>query len=56
VTYDSITGAFVFTNSATGTASTLTVATGTLASALGLDAASSPTLSQGAAMTRRAAR
>ncbi len=49
VSYDPITSAFVFTNTATGTASTLTVATGTLASALGLDAASSPVLSQGAA-------
>lgn len=48
VTYDSISGGFLFTDSTTGTASTLTYATGTLANGLKLTAALGATLSAGA--------
>lgn len=48
VTYDSVAGAFLFTNTTTGAASTLTAATGTLATGLGLTVATGATLSQGA--------
>lgn len=50
VTYDSVSAAFVFTNTVTGTSSTITyVTTDALATALGLTAATGAVLSQGAA-------
>jgi hypothetical protein len=49
VTYDSQRAAFLVTNTATGTASTATYATGTLAAGLKLDQADGAILSQGAA-------
>lgn len=48
VTYDSIAGAFLFTNTATGDTSTLTYASGTLAAGLKLTQATGAVLSQGA--------
>lgn len=48
VTYDSVSGAFVFTNTATGAASTITFATGSLAAPLLLTSAAGAVLSQGA--------
>jgi Protein of unknown function (DUF3383) len=48
VVFDPIHQAFLITSTATGAAASITFATGTLASALGLDAASGGTLSQGA--------
>ena len=48
VTYDSVSGAFVFTNSTTGASSTLTYCTGTLSTALKLTLATGAVLSQGA--------
>jgi len=50
VTYDSVAGAFTFTTNATGATSTITVASGSLASGLGLTAAAGAVLSQGAAV------
>jgi hypothetical protein len=47
VTYDSLFDAFVFTSSTTGAASTLTYATGTLASGVKLTASAGAVLSQG---------
>ena len=49
VTYDSVSGAFVFTSTTTGTGSTITFATGTMAASLLLQAAQGATISQGAA-------
>lgn len=51
VTYDSVSGGFLFTNSTTGTGSTMTFATGSLSTALALTSAAGATLSQGAAAT-----
>lgn len=48
VTFDSVSGAFVFDNSSTGPASTITFATGTLSAALKLTAATGAVVSQGA--------
>lgn len=48
VTYDSVSGAFVFTSNTTGATSTITVATGTLSAGLKLTTATGATLSQGA--------
>lgn len=48
VSYDSISGGFLFTNSTTGAASTITVATGTLAAGLKLTTATGAVTSQGA--------
>lgn len=48
VTYDSISGGFLFTNTATGAASTITAATGTLAAGLKLTTATGAVTSQGA--------
>jgi hypothetical protein len=48
VTYDSVSSAFLFTNTATGAASTIGYATGTLAAEIYLTAATGATLSQGA--------
>ena len=48
VSYDSVSGAFVFLNSTTGASSTMTVATGTLAASLMLTTATGAVLSQGA--------
>lgn len=48
VSYDSVSGGFVFTTAATGAAATLTYASGTLSAGLGLTAAAGATLSQGA--------
>lgn len=48
VTFDSVSGAFVFTNTTTGTSSTLTVASGTLAASLMLTSTAGAVLSQGA--------
>ncbi|PVX61236.1 DUF3383 domain-containing protein [Paraburkholderia unamae] len=50
VTYDSVSGAFVFTSTATGATATITYATGTLAAGLLLTAATGATLSQGSAV------
>lgn len=50
VSYDSISGGFVFTSNTTGASSTITVATGTLAAGLKLTAATGAVLSQGAAV------
>lgn len=50
VTYDSISGGFLFQVTATGGASTMTYATGTLATSLALTAATGASLSQGAAV------
>jgi hypothetical protein len=49
VTYDSVSGAFVFTSTATGATETIIYATGTLASGLLLTQATGAVLSQGAA-------
>jgi hypothetical protein len=49
VTYDSVSGAFVFTSTASGATATITYATGTLAAGLLLTQAAGATLSQGAA-------
>lgn len=49
VSFDSISSAFVFTNTTTGATSTMTVATGTLAASLMLTTATGAVLSQGAA-------
>jgi hypothetical protein len=49
VTYDSVSGAFVFTSTSTGATETVTYATGTLAADLLLTQATGATLSQGAA-------
>jgi hypothetical protein len=49
VTYDSVSGAFVFTSTATGATATITYATGTLAAGLLLTQALGATISQGAA-------
>lgn len=51
VTYDSVSGAFLFTNTATGAISTITFATGTISTALMLTSATGAVLSQGAAAT-----
>lgn len=51
VTYDSISGGFLFTNTATGATSTISFATGTLSAGLMLTAATGAVLSQGAAAT-----
>lgn len=48
VTYDSVSGAFVFTSSTTGASSTVTFCTGTLADALNLRLTDGAVLSQGA--------
>lgn len=48
VSYDSISGRFLFTNSTAGVASTITVATGTLAAGLKLTTATGAITSQGA--------
>jgi hypothetical protein len=48
VTYDSVSGAFVFTNTATGASSTASFATGSLAATLKLTAATGAVTSQGA--------
>lgn len=48
VSYDSVSGGFLFTNTDTGANSTISAATGTLAAALRLTAATGATLSQGA--------
>lgn len=50
VTYDSVSGAFVFTSTSTGATETITYATGTLAAGLLLTLATGATLSQGAAI------
>lgn len=47
VTYDSVSGSFLFTTTTTGAAATITAATGTLATALALTVATGATLSQG---------
>jgi len=49
VTYDSVSGGFVFTSSTTGASSTITEATGTLSASLYLTTATGAVLSQGAA-------
>lgn len=49
VTYDSLSGGFVFTNTTTGATSTLTYASGTLADPLNLGQSDGAILSQGAA-------
>lgn len=49
VTFDSVSGAFVFTSTATGAAETIVFATGTLAADLALTQATGAILSQGAA-------
>lgn len=49
VTYDSVSGAFVFTSTATGATATITYATGTLAAGILLTQATGATLSQGSA-------
>lgn len=49
VTYDSVSGAFVFTSTATGATETIVYATGTLAASLLLTQATGAVLSQGAA-------
>lgn len=48
LTYDSVSGGFIFLNSTTGASSTLTYATGTLSTSLLLTSATGATLSQGA--------
>jgi hypothetical protein len=48
VSYDAVSGGFVFTNTATGAASTITAATGTLATGLALTAATGAVVSPGA--------
>lgn len=50
VTFDSQSGAFVFTSSTTGPASTITACTGTISAGLLLTAATGAVLSQGAAL------
>lgn len=50
VTYDSVSGAFVFTSTTTGATETITYATGTLAADLLLTLVTGATLSQGAAI------
>jgi len=49
ITYDSVSGAFVFTTTTTGATETITYATGTLAAGLALTQATGAILSQGAA-------
>lgn len=49
-TYDSVSGGFLFTNSTTGSSSTLTYASGTLSAGLKLTQATGAVLSQGAAI------
>jgi hypothetical protein len=49
VTYDSVSGAFVFTSTASGATATITYATGTLAAGIMVTLATGATLSQGAA-------
>jgi Protein of unknown function (DUF3383) len=49
VTYDTVSGGFVFTDSSTGTISTMTIATGSLAAGLLLTTATGAVVSQGAA-------
>ena len=48
VTFDLLHQAFIVTDEASGVASTITAATGTAATALGLDSGSGATVSQGA--------
>lgn len=48
VSYDSVSGAFVFTDTTTGAASTISFSSGTLAAGLALTQATGATLSQGA--------
>lgn len=48
VTYDSVSGAFVFTSTATGASETITYATGTISAGLLLTQATGATISQGA--------
>jgi hypothetical protein len=48
VTYDSVSGAFIFNNTTTGASSTLTYATGTMSTSLKLTSASGAVLSPGA--------
>jgi len=55
VTYDSQLSAFVFTTTATGSAETITVASGTLAASLNLTTATGAVLSQGADATTQTA-
>jgi hypothetical protein len=55
VTYDSVSGGFVFTNTTTGATSTTSYATGTLAASLALTQVTGATLSQGAAAATPAA-
>ncbi len=55
VAYDSVSGAFVFTNTATGVASAMDFATGPLAASLALTAATGAVVSQGAAQATPAA-
>lgn len=50
VTYDSVSGAFLFTNATTGISSTLTFCTGSLASSLNLTQVNGAVLSPGAAI------
>ena len=50
VTFDSVASAFVFTDTLTGATSTMTFATGTLATGLALTAATGAVLSQGSAI------
>lgn len=54
-TYDSVGGGFVVTNGTTGTSSTITFATGSLAATLGLTQATGAQISQGAPATTPAA-
>jgi len=49
VTFDSVSGGFVFTNATTGASSTMTFASGSLATSLALTASTGAVLSQGAA-------
>lgn len=55
VTYDSVSGGFVFTDATTGATSTLTYASGTLATPLSLTQATGAVLSQGSAAATPAA-
>ena len=55
VTYDSVSGGFLFTNTVTGTASTITPCTGTLAVSLLLTVATGSTMQQGAPLNTPAA-
>ena len=51
ISYNTTLNAFICTSNSTGTGSTISFATGTMAAALGFTSASGGTLSQGAAMT-----